>query len=142
MPYSRITLLPSQQVIFVEEGETILDAALRTGLNLPHSCKGGHCSSCRARVRSGSVTYPLGNPLGLMDEERREGYALLCQAHAASPDLEIEVRDIRPPDPEVQLKSLPVRIEQLKLLAPDVTAVSLRIPAKESFHFVAGQYLD
>ena len=50
MPYSRITLLPSQQVIFVEEGETILDAALRAGLNLPHSCKGGHCSSCRARI--------------------------------------------------------------------------------------------
>ncbi len=57
MPLIRaITLLPSQQVIIVEEGETILDAALRAGLNLPHSCKGGHCSSCRAqhslRVRS------------------------------------------------------------------------------------------
>ena len=65
MPYSRITLLPSQQVIFVEEGETILDAALRAGLNLPHSCKGGHCSSCRARIREGSIVYPRGQPLGL-----------------------------------------------------------------------------
>jgi CDP-4-dehydro-6-deoxyglucose reductase, E3 len=142
MTYARVTLLPSQQVLSVEAGETILDAALRAGLNLPHSCKGGHCSSCRARVRSGNVTYPFGNPLGLMEEERREGYALLCQAHAASPDLEIEVREIRPPDPEVQLKSLPARIERLQLIAPDVMAVSLHIPANESFHFVAGQYLD
>jgi CDP-4-dehydro-6-deoxyglucose reductase len=142
MSYARVTLLPSQQVLSIEAGETILDAALRAGLNLPHSCKGGHCSSCRARILSGSVTYPLGNPLGLLDEERREGYALLCQAHPASADLEIQVREIRPPEPEVQLKSLPCRIERMELLAPDVMAVSLRIPANESFHFVAGQYLD
>jgi CDP-4-dehydro-6-deoxyglucose reductase, E3 len=142
MPYSRITLLPSQQVIFVEEGETILDAALRAGLNLPHSCKGGHCSSCRARIRSGAISYPRGRPLGLMADEEREGYALLCQAHAAGPDLAVEVREIRPPLPEIVVKSLPCRIERMHRLAPDVMAVFLRLPANEEFHFVAGQYLD
>jgi CDP-4-dehydro-6-deoxyglucose reductase, E3 len=142
MPYSRVTLLPSRQILSVEEGETILDAALRAGLNLPHSCKGGHCSSCRAVIRDGRVHYPLGRPLGLLDEEEHEGYALLCQAHAASADLTVEVREIRPPAPEVVVKSLPCRIEQLQLLAPDVMAVFLRRPASEEFHFVAGQYLD
>jgi CDP-4-dehydro-6-deoxyglucose reductase, E3 len=142
MTYAHVTLLPSQQVLSVENGETILDAALRAGLNLPHSCKGGHCSSCRARIRTGEVTYPFGHPLGLLEQERREGYALLCQAHAASTDLEIEVREIRPPEPEVRVRSLPCRIERLQLLAPDVMAVFLRTPATEIFHFVAGQYLD
>jgi CDP-4-dehydro-6-deoxyglucose reductase len=142
MPYSRITLLPSQQVIFVEEGETILDAALRAGLNLPHSCKGGHCSSCRARIRAGNILYPRGRPLGLLAEEEREGYALLCQAHATGADLEIEVREIRPPRPEVQVKSLPCRIERMHRLAPEVMAVFLRLPSNEEFHFFAGQYLD
>lgn len=142
MPYSRITLLPSQQVIVVQENETILDAALRAGLNLPHSCKGGHCSSCRARIREGRIGYPRGRPLGLLEQEEREGYALLCQAHARSADLAIEVREIRPPHPEVQLKSLPCRIERMQRLAPDVMAVFLRLPANEAFHFFAGQYLD
>jgi len=142
MPYSRITLLPSQQVIFVEEGETILDAALRAGLNLPHSCKGGHCSSCRARIRAGRISYPRGRPLGLMEDEERDGYVLLCQAHAANEDLAIEVREIRPPLPEVVVKSLPGRIERMHRLAPEVMAVFLRLPANEEFHFVAGQYLD
>lgn len=141
-PYARVTLLPSQQVLSVEHGETILDAALRAGLNLPHSCKGGHCSSCRARIRDGRVDYPTGRPLGLMEEEMRDGYALLCQAHAATDDLTIEVREIRPPLPEIIVKSLPCRIERLERLAPDIMAMFLRLPSSEYFHFMPGQYLD
>ncbi|MGH8175939.1 MAG: 2Fe-2S iron-sulfur cluster-binding protein [Steroidobacter sp.] len=142
MSYARVTLLPSGQELSVEDGETILDAALRAGLNLPHSCKGGHCSSCRARIRDGRVRYPLGRPLGLMEDEELDGYVLLCQAHAASEELAIEVREIRPPAAEVQLKSLPCRVEHMELLAPDVMAVFLRLPASEQFHFEAGQYVD
>jgi CDP-4-dehydro-6-deoxyglucose reductase len=141
-PYARVTLLPSQQVLTVERGETILDAALRAGLNLPHSCKGGHCSSCRARIRDGQVNYPLGRPLGLMEDEERDGYALLCQAHPASEDLTVEVREIRPPVPEIVVKSLPCRVERLQRLTPDIMAVFLRVPASEYFHFMPGQYLD
>lgn len=142
MSYSRVTLLPYGQVLSVEEGETILDAALRAGLNLPHSCKGGHCSSCRARILSGCVHYPLGRPLGLLESEQRESFVLLCQAHAASPEIMIEAREVAPPVPQVQVKNLPSRIERLVRLAPDVMAVFLRLPSREEFTYMAGQYLD
>lgn len=141
MSYSRVTLLPLQQVLSVDADESILDAALRSGLNLPHSCKGGHCGSCRARIIEGDVRYPLGRPIGLTVDEERNGHALLCEAHAASSDIVVEVRQIAAA-PDLQVKSLPCRIEHMEPLAPEVMAVFLRVPAAESFDFVAGQYID
>ena len=138
---SRITLLPAQQLITTGDDETILDAALRAGINLPHSCKAGHCSSCRARVIDGNIRYRAGRPVGLMEQEERVGYALLCQALPASEAVSVRIREIKPVT-DVQVAHLPCRIERLQLLAPDVMAVFLRLPAVEQFTFAAGQYID
>jgi CDP-4-dehydro-6-deoxyglucose reductase, E3 len=115
---------------------------LRAGLNLPHSCKGGHCSACRARIVRGEVHYPFGAPLGITPQEQAQGLTLLCQAHAASQELTIEIKEIRPPTPEYHVQSLPCRVEHMHELAPSVMAVFLRLPASEMFNFVAGQYID
>jgi len=139
---ARITLLPAGQVIGTEADETILDAALRAGINLPHSCKAGHCSSCRAKILSGGIRYRSGvRPIGLMEQEERDGYALLCQAVAATDEVSIQVREIKPA-PEISVRYLPCRIERLEPVAADVMAVFLRLPAAESFAFAAGQYID
>jgi CDP-4-dehydro-6-deoxyglucose reductase len=135
-----ITLVPTGQTFTADNGEPVLAAALHAGLNLPHSCKGGHCASCRARVLEGEFAYPGPRPPGLTDEEAHEGYALLCQARALT-DLRVETREVRPA-PDVEVKSLPCRIERMDLLAPDVMAVFLRLPAVEEFHYRPGQYLD
>ncbi len=142
MSYSRVTLLPGQQVLTVEASESILDAALRAGLNLPHSCKGGHCASCRARIIEGEVHYPGGSPPGLSAQEAREGFALLCQARPRTPELKVEIRQTEEATQDTQVKSLPCRIEHMEPLAPDVMAVMLRLPQAETFEFVAGQYID
>jgi CDP-4-dehydro-6-deoxyglucose reductase len=136
----QITLVPTGQSFVAEPGEAVLTAALRAGLNLPHSCKGGHCASCRARVLAGEFEYPRGRPAGITDDEAREGYALLCQARALS-DLTVETREVRPA-PDVEVKSLPCRIERMDRVADDVMAVFLRLPAVEEFNYRPGQYLD
>jgi len=136
----QITLVPTGQTFTADPAEAVLTAALRAGLNLPHSCKGGHCASCRARVLSGSFAYPGTPPAGLTEAEAREGFALLCQARALT-DLRVETREVRPA-PDVEVKSLPCRIERLERVAEDVMAVFLRLPAVEELHFRPGQYLD
>ena len=136
----QVTLVPSGQSFVAEPGEAVLTAALRAGLNLPHSCKGGHCASCRARILDGTIAYPRERPLGLTEDEARAGYALLCQARALT-DLRVETREVRPA-PDVEVKSLPCRIERLERVADDVMAVFLRLPAVEEFAWRPGQYLD
>lgn len=139
---ARVTLLPSQQILTVEDDESILDAALRVGLNLPHSCKSGHCSSCRAKIVSGRIYYPKGRPLGLLPEEEQEGLALLCQARALDRELTVQIREIRPPAIDLTVRSLPCRVERMERLAPDVMAVFLKLPSAEQFAFLPGQYVD
>ena len=136
----QVTLIPTGQSFTAETGETVLAAALRAGLNLPHSCKGGHCASCRARIVDGTVGYAGDAPPGITADEVREGYALLCQAMALT-DLRVEGREVRPA-PDVEVKSLPCRIDRMELVAADVMAVFLRLPAVEELHYRPGQYLD
>ncbi len=66
----------------VAEGEAILDAALRAGLDLPYACKGGMCSTCRARVLDGTVRMTTN--FALEPWEVEAGYALTCQAQPTS----------------------------------------------------------
>jgi CDP-4-dehydro-6-deoxyglucose reductase len=131
---------PQARSVRVRAGQSLLDAALAAGLNLPHSCKSGHCTSCRARLLAGRVEYPRGRPAGLTAEEAGAGRVLLCQARAAS-DVVVEVRRIAPAG-SVEIRRLPCRIERRTLLAPDVLQLFLRLPAVEPLPFRAGQYLD
>ena len=63
----------------VAEGEAILDAALRAGMDLPYACKGGMCSTCRAKVVEGSAEMELN--YSLEKWELDAGFVLTCQAH-------------------------------------------------------------
>ena len=68
-------------------GEVILDAAGRAGFDLPFSCRAGVCSTCRARLVSG--TAEMEHNVALEDWEVEAGYILCCQARPTSPALEI-----------------------------------------------------
>ncbi len=135
-----VRIEPHGRTLRVRAGQPVLEAALAAGLNLPHSCKSGHCSSCRARLRAGEITYYQGRPLGLTDTEEQSGYVLLCQARPRT-DLVLEARLIASVD-EVEIKTLPCRIERTRLLASDVLQVWLRLPVVETLRFQPGQYLD
>ncbi len=61
------------------KGESILDAALRNGADLPYACKGGVCCTCRARVMEGEVHMEVN--YALEHDEVEKGFVLTCQSH-------------------------------------------------------------
>jgi len=60
-------------------GETILDAALKSGADLPYACKGGVCCTCRAKVTEGEVEMEVN--YALEHDEIEKGFVLTCQSH-------------------------------------------------------------
>jgi ring-1,2-phenylacetyl-CoA epoxidase subunit PaaE len=72
--------------------QTILDAALKQGLDAPYSCQGGICSSCLARVTSGTAEMKKNSIL--TDGEIAEGLILTCQAHPTSAQIIVDYDDV------------------------------------------------
>jgi ring-1,2-phenylacetyl-CoA epoxidase subunit PaaE len=62
-----------------KDAEPILEAALRQGIALPYSCKGGICSTCRAKLVEGEVD--MDTCFALEEYEVRQGYVLCCQSY-------------------------------------------------------------
>lgn len=62
--------------------QSILDAALQQGADLPYACKGGVCTTCKARLREGEVVMDVN--WGLEPDEVERGFILTCQAHPAT----------------------------------------------------------
>uniref|UniRef100_A0A7S3XDS6 2Fe-2S ferredoxin-type domain-containing protein n=1 Tax=Picocystis salinarum TaxID=88271 RepID=A0A7S3XDS6_9CHLO len=75
-------------VVQVEEGETILEAALDAGVDAPHDCKMGVCMTCPSRLVSGKVDQSAGM---LSEDVIAQGYALLC---VSSPETDCRVKII------------------------------------------------
>ncbi|MGA1693689.1 MAG: 2Fe-2S iron-sulfur cluster-binding protein, partial [Burkholderiaceae bacterium] len=71
------TLTPSGRSFPVDDGETLLAAALRAGVVLPYGCKDGACGSCKATLVAGSVDHGTYQKKALSDAERDAGGLLL-----------------------------------------------------------------
>ncbi len=70
------------------EGETVLEAAERAGIDLPFSCRSGVCSTCRTKVVRGAVR--MDQNYALEEWELAQGYVLACQSRCLSGELEVD----------------------------------------------------
>lgn len=70
------------------DGGSILDVALAAGLDLPFSCKGGVCATCKARVLAGQVDMDINH--GLSADQLARGFVLTCQAHPISATVQLD----------------------------------------------------
>jgi ring-1,2-phenylacetyl-CoA epoxidase subunit PaaE len=91
-PQSIVTLRVDGRAVDVNiplgGSQTILDAALKQGADLPYACKGGMCCTCKAKLVEGEASMEVN--WGLEDEEVRQGFILTCQAIPTSEKLVVD----------------------------------------------------
>jgi CDP-4-dehydro-6-deoxyglucose reductase len=122
----------------VNDGETILDAALRAGLSVEYSCKTGRCGSCKTRVSAGE-TVALMHEADLAPEALSAGWILSCCRTAAN-DVTLETAEITQALPPS--RTVPAKIATLQRLSPDILKISLRFPPHQAIDWLAGQYVE
>lgn len=110
------------------QGESVLDALLRHGVDVSHSCKAGSCGACLLRAVDSPV--PPKAQAGLKDTWKARGYFLSC---SCTPEGDFTVA---PADADTQV---PATIVELVPISLDVMRVRLRSEA--AFEFRAGQYI-
>lgn len=68
--------------------QSLVDTMLDAGIDVPHSCREGHCGSCVATLVSGTVEMVSCDILGLDDQA--DGLILCCQARPVTDQIHIE----------------------------------------------------
>ncbi|MEZ4888628.1 MAG: FAD-binding oxidoreductase [Chitinophagales bacterium] len=76
--------------IEVNPKDTILDAALAVGVDLPFSCQSGICCTCMGKLKSGKVHMDINEALSAKEIE--EGFVLVCQSHPLTDDVVVEMQ--------------------------------------------------
>jgi CDP-4-dehydro-6-deoxyglucose reductase len=136
----KVKVQPSGHEFHVEDGESVLTAALRQDLVLPYGCRNGACGSCKGKIVEGRVDYGVYQRKALTEDERAHGKALFCQARPLT-DLVIEARTIGAAK-DIQIRTLPCRVQKMERLVDDVMVLHLKLPASERLQFLAGQYIE
>lgn len=125
----------------IKPGESVLDAALRSGVTLKYGCRHGNCSSCKYLVTEGEVDFGNASPYSLSNAERDEGFALLCCATALD---DLVIQDDRVFDqrqrPLITPGEFDGQVAGVDKLTPSLRR--LRIRTEQPIAFYAGQFME
>ncbi len=135
---ARVSLINHKQFECPAES-TILDAAKSHDIMLEYSCRTGRCGTCKAKVISGN-THAVKTEESLTAEELQKGYILTC-ARIALDNVSLDIEDLGRLA-AIKTQTLPCRIDNIQALANDVMQIILRLPPKNSFVYLSGQYID
>jgi CDP-4-dehydro-6-deoxyglucose reductase/terephthalate 1,2-dioxygenase reductase component len=119
-------------------GQSLLDAALHAGIDLPYSCRKGVCGSCAGSIAAGEVTGV--NGAALRNDTCLPDQVLYC---LCTPATDVVLRPVswKRLDPASR-KTFTAKVYSNELAAPDVSVLRMRLPAGQRAKFQAGQYLQ
>jgi len=131
----RTTAHINGQPITVEPKETLLQAALRHGVDFPHSCRVGGCASCKCRLLDGKVRELTDSGYVLSEAELDRGYILACQSVPRT-DVSVELAA----SGQLAARRVNGRVIAQERLTHDIT--HLRVQLDEALPYRAGQYAN
>ena len=137
-----ITLEPSGKVITVKEGQTLLDAAIRNGVQVAYGCRHGSCSACKCQVLDGDFEImDRVSEYSLMSFEREEGFTLMCSTLAES-DLVIEIEEEESDLPFFAVHDFEAEVVENKQYTHDIHGIKLKLQEPADIPYGSGQFFE
>jgi len=134
---AQVTVLPSKHDFFVEGHDTLLEAAMRSGIPLDYGCSGGNCGLCKARVVSGEVKKTRSHDFVISESEKSNGYILLCSNTAVS-DVVIEAA-VAGSVQDIPFQQINAHVKTIGHINDDMILLHLQTPRTQRLRFLAGQ---
>jgi CDP-4-dehydro-6-deoxyglucose reductase len=136
-----VRLQPSGHEVTCEPGDTVLTALEKAGYIMPNNCRAGACGECKTKVLDGVFDQGMVLDMALSQEDRGQGFGLMCMAKPLSPSLDIEfgtidaLQKLFPPR-----EFVPFVVTDKVARTPTMVELSLR-PLGENLRYWPGQYL-
>jgi CDP-4-dehydro-6-deoxyglucose reductase len=134
---AKVKVTPSGHEYLVEGRESLLEAALRSGLHLDFGCSSGNCGACRCRVVSGKVAKLRDHDYILGTREREAGYVLACSCTAVT-DVVIEAHEATSPA-DIPAQDIRAVVTGVERCGDGGVALHLQTPRTRMLRFMSGQ---
>ena len=135
---AQVTVRPSGHQFLVEGHANLLQSGLHSGLRLNYGCGNGSCGMCKVRVISGEVAQTQHSDYQLSENEKAQGYTLMCCNTAASSDLTLELLEASGPQ-DIPEQQIVTHVRAVSTLAPNTRMLHLQTPRTHRLRFLAGQ---
>ena len=135
---AQVTVRPSGHQFLVEGHANLLQSGLHSGLRLNYGCGNGSCGMCKVRVISGEVAQTQHSDYQLSENEKAQGYKLMCCNTAASSELTLELLEASGPE-DIPKQQIVTQVRAIASLAPNTRLLHLQTPRTHRLRFLAGQ---
>jgi CDP-4-dehydro-6-deoxyglucose reductase len=132
-----VKIIPSGHEFLVDGTESILEAAVRSGLRISYGCTSGNCGQCKARLVSGEVYRIRDHDYVLSEREKQMGYLLTC-SNTAVTDVQLEAAEAHSPA-DLPEQVIEAQIKKLEPQGEDLTLLQVQTPRTNTLRFMAGQ---
>lgn len=137
MTVKRADIRQARTSLEIQDGQTLLEAALAAGIPYPHGCRSGRCGSCKSRLIEGEVELLPHSRFALADEEKSDGLILACRALLQK---DVAVAWLSSDDDAHPPRRLGGVVTGLDDLTHDIKRVRIALEKGAPLHFTAGQY--